>query len=69
MPARSDDYRLQNRADLESAIADPRGHVDVGPYSRCLAAFLAEHRPVVDSMLAEYDQLVAARACTRVEWC
>jgi spectinomycin phosphotransferase/16S rRNA (guanine(1405)-N(7))-methyltransferase len=59
MPARVDDYRLQNRTDLESAIADPRRHVDVGPYSRSLAALLAEHRFVVDDMLAEYDDLVA----------
>jgi spectinomycin phosphotransferase/16S rRNA (guanine(1405)-N(7))-methyltransferase len=59
VPARVDDYRLQNRTDLESAIADPRRHVDVGPYSRSVAALLAEHRALIDDMLEEYDDLVA----------
>ncbi|TML90555.1 MAG: phosphotransferase [Actinobacteria bacterium] len=61
--ARSDDYQLQNRADLEAAIADPDGHADAGPYSRPLAGLLAEHRQLIVDMLAEYDDLAgAARA-------
>lgn len=63
LPTRADDYQLQNRADLEAAIVDPGHHIDVGPYSGALADRLAEDRPVIVDMLAEYDDLVtAARA-------
>jgi spectinomycin phosphotransferase/16S rRNA (guanine(1405)-N(7))-methyltransferase len=56
--ARSDDYRLQNRADLEAAIADPASHADVGPHSAPLASLLAEHRQLIVDTLTDYDELV-----------
>jgi spectinomycin phosphotransferase/16S rRNA (guanine(1405)-N(7))-methyltransferase len=63
IPARSDDYRLQSRADLEAAIADPERHTNVGIYSAALAGLLAEHRLLIVDLLTEYDDLVTtARA-------
>ena len=63
MSVRSDDYRLQNRADLEAAIADADTAAEVGPYSVPLARLLADHRRQIVDMLAEYDDLVTtARA-------
>ena len=63
MSARSDEYRLQNRADLEAAIVEIDTADEVGPYSAPLARLLADHRPQVVDMLAEYDDLVTtARA-------
>ncbi len=58
VPARPDDYRLQSRADLEAAIADPDNHAHVGPYSEALADLLAARRQVIVDMLTEYDDLV-----------
>jgi spectinomycin phosphotransferase len=58
-PARADDYTLQNRADLEHAVRDPRGSLDAGPYSEELARVLAIHEALIGGMLADYDGLVA----------
>ncbi len=54
---RSDDYRLQNRRDLEVAVRHPES--DAGPYAEPLEHLLTERRRLIVDMLAEYDALVA----------
>lgn len=62
---RADDYRLQNRGDLEHAVRDPAGSQDSGPYATPLAQVLREHERLILNMLAEYDDRVAhARGLT-----
>ena len=55
---RSDDYRLQNRRDLEDAVRHPAS--DAGPYAEPLEQLLTEHRRLIVDMLGEYDALVAS---------
>jgi spectinomycin phosphotransferase/16S rRNA (guanine(1405)-N(7))-methyltransferase len=62
----ADDYRLQNRRDLEHAVRDPAGDRGSGPYALPLAQVLTEHGRFIQDMLAAYDDLVA-HACTLTE--
>jgi spectinomycin phosphotransferase/16S rRNA (guanine(1405)-N(7))-methyltransferase len=61
--ARTDEYAVENRADLELAIRDPRGRLDAGPRAGELAAMIVMHEPLIERMFAEYDALASeARA-------
>jgi spectinomycin phosphotransferase/16S rRNA (guanine(1405)-N(7))-methyltransferase len=61
--ARSDDFALQNRADLERAVRMPPHDAGAGPHTVVLAEVVATYTPVITELLAEYDDLVAeARA-------
>jgi spectinomycin phosphotransferase/16S rRNA (guanine(1405)-N(7))-methyltransferase len=58
--ARTDHYAVESRTDLELALRDPRGCLDVGPYADELASAIITHEPLIERMLAEYDELVSA---------
>ena len=57
--ARTDDFTIPHRDELEAAL-DPRAEVaDCGPYARPAAALVAGHAPAIRRRLARYDELAA----------
>lgn len=57
---RAEDYRLQNRHELEEAVGAPTDLPHRGPYSSELAVVLREHAGLINAMLVDYDNVVAA---------
>jgi spectinomycin phosphotransferase/16S rRNA (guanine(1405)-N(7))-methyltransferase len=62
--ARTDDFTIPHRDELEAALDRGAEVAECGPYARPAAALVAGHAPVIRRRLARYDEL-AAQGCAR----
>ena len=57
--APEDDFRVQQRDELEQALADGADVPDRGPYAVPFAELVTRHAPALHAALRKYDELVA----------